>query len=471
AEDLRQPAQLWLMTVTRATVALFDGRFNEAEELIEESLRLGERVQASDAHLSHTVQRFTLAHLTGGLESVEEAIRHSIVDYPARPMFRCMLALLLLELDRDDEARAAFDELAANGFSALPRTNEWLFSLAFLADVGHGLNDASRADALYELLLPHAGRNACTPDYIAIGSVARSIGVAAATASRWSEAEHHFEEAFRANTRMGARPWAARTACDWADMLLRRDGPGDRERASDLADQAAAVVRQLAMEPLSRRARVLGGTPTPGTPEAGLKEVMPARPCIFRREGEYWSVAYEGDAFRLKESKGLTYLARLLASSGREIHALELVAEMRGARPRSARPAEQDLKASPFADTGEILDARAKEEYRRRLTELEDELAEARDFADPERVTRAELEHEFLVRELAGALGLGGRRRREGSSAERARVSVTRAIRAAIARIAEQSPALGEHLERTIRTGTFCSYGPDPRALQDWQLG
>jgi eukaryotic-like serine/threonine-protein kinase len=470
AQDLRQPAQLWLMTATRATVALFEGRFDEAEELIEKSLRLGERVQASDARLSHTVQRFTLSLLTGGLETVEEGIRRSIVDYPARPMFRCMLALLLLELNRDDEAHAAFDELAGNGFSALPRTNEWLFSLGFLADVAHGLGNAAQANVLYELLLTHSARNACTPDYIAIGSVARSIGVAAATASRWSEAERHFEEAFRANTRMGARPWAARTTCDWADMLLRRDGPGDRERALDLAVQAAVVARELGMEPLVRRARKLGAAPPPGASEVGPKNVVPARPCIFRREGEYRSVAYEGDAFRLKESKGLTYLARLLTSPGQEIHALELVSETRGVAPRSARRAEPSLEGAPFADTGEILDARAKEEYRRRLTELDDELAEARDFADPERVARVEQEREFLLRELAGAIGLGGRRRREGSSAERARVSVTRAIRAAMARITEHSPALGEHLERTIRTGTFCSYDPDPGALPDWQL-
>ena len=469
-EELRQPAQLWIMIVTRATVALFEGRFDEAEALIEESLRIGEGVQASDALLSHTVQLFTLHLLKGGLEAIEGAIRRSIADYPARPMFRCMLALLLLELGRGSEAHAAFDELAEDRFAALPRTNEWLFSLGFLADVAHGLGDAARAKVLYDLLLPHAARNACTPDYIATGSVARSVGVAAATASRWREAERHFADAFRANTRMGARPWAARTAYDWGSMLLQRDGPGDSERASELLGQAAASARELDMEPLLVRTGSLTGGPFGEDGRAAAQSGgAPSRPCVFRREGEYWSLAYEGDAVRLKDSRGLRYLARLLASPGREVHALELAAAERGRAP-SARRVERELKASPVRDAGEILDARAKEEYRRRLAALDEELEEARAFNDPERAARAERERDFLVRELAGALGLGGRHRRAGSPAERARVSVTRAIRAALARIGEQSPTLGEHLERTIRTGTFCSYSPDPRVLPDWHL-
>jgi hypothetical protein len=47
---------------------------------------------------------------------------------------------------------------------------------------------------------------------------------------------------------------------------------------------------------------------------------------------------------------------------------------------------------------------------------------------------------------------------------------VTRAIRSALARIREHSTILGEHLDRTVHTGTFCSYMPDPRAPVDWRL-
>jgi hypothetical protein len=77
---------------------------------------------------------------------------------------------------------------------------------------------------------------------------------------------------------------------------------------------------------------------------------------------------------------------------------------------------------------------------------------------------------EFLERELARAVGLGGRERRMNAPAERARLSVTRAVRGAIGRLKAADPALGEHLERTIRTGAFCSYEPDPRLVPDWQI-
>ena len=56
--------------------------------------------------------------------------------------------------------------------------------------------------------------------------------------------------------------------------------------------------------------------------------------------------------------------------------------------------------------------------------------------------------------------GLGGRERRSGSAAERARVAVTRRIRDAIKRISAEAPELGKHLDRSVRTGRFCSYQP-----------
>ena len=86
------------------------------------------------------------------------------------------------------------------------------------------------------------------------------------------------------------------------------------------------------------------------------------------------------------------------------------------------------------------------------------------------REAQADLERDFLVRELSRAVGLGGRDRRAGSASERARVGVTRAVRQAMTRISGQHAELGEHLGRTIRTGTYCSYLPDPRVPADWEL-
>jgi non-specific serine/threonine protein kinase len=133
------------------------------------------------------------------------------------------------------------------------------------------------------------------------------------------------------------------------------------------------------------------------------------------------------------------------------------------------RLAEPGLHVSG-GDAGSLLDPQAKAEYRRRLTELEGELEEAEVWGDPERTARAKEELDFLTRELAGAVGLGGRDRKAASAAEHARINVTKAIRSALTRIRKNSPALGLHLDRTIRTGAFCSYIPDPRSAVPWQL-
>jgi tetratricopeptide (TPR) repeat protein len=176
---------------------------------------------------------------------------------------------------------------------------------------------------------------------------------------------------------------------------------------------------------------------------------------VFRREGDYWSVVFEGRTVRVRDLKGMRYLAQLLAHPGREFHVLDLVAAETG-------------QQMALGDAGEILDERAKTAYRRRLAEIEDDIEQARALGDAEREAQADAERDFLVRELARAVGLGGRDRRAGSASERARSGVTRAVRQGIARIGEHHPELGEHLNRAVRTGTYCSYVPDPGAPAAW---
>lgn len=108
------------------------------------------------------------------------------------------------------------------------------------------------------------------------------------------------------------------------------------------------------------------------------------------------------------------------------------------------------------------LDDRARREYRERLVEIDQALAGADETADVARSAALAAERDLLLAELAAAYGLGGRVRRTGSSAERARTAVTARVRDAIRRIERALPALGRHLDRSVRTGTFCVYDPDP---------
>lgn len=176
----------------------------------------------------------------------------------------------------------------------------------------------------------------------------------------------------------------------------------------------------------------------------------------MHRDGPLWVLRSPLGEARLLESNGLGQLARLLATPGVEVTALELAGRIH----------------TPIgADLGPGLDARAKREYRRRLLELEAEVDDAEAANDPVRSERAHVEMDALLRELKRAIGLGGRDRPTGSDAERARINVVRSLRRAIAAIVDQAPMLGAHLEESVRTGRHCIYLPEPSAALSWRVG
>jgi hypothetical protein len=117
---------------------------------------------------------------------------------------------------------------------------------------------------------------------------------------------------------------------------------------------------------------------------------------------------------------------------------------------------------------GEALDAKARAQYRARLEDLEEEVTSADADNDPERASRARAEREFLLAELAAPVGLGGRSRPVLDPAERARKAVSGRIHDALDHVEVSHPALGRHLRRSVRTGTFCVY--DPAEPTVWRL-
>ena len=195
---------------------------------------------------------------------------------------------------------------------------------------------------------------------------------------------------------------------------------------------------------------------------------------MFQREGGCWFVVYERDTFRLRETKGLRYLHTLLGSPGREILALHLVQRGdEGYAPTSQVPrlqGDDGLRLFMPGDGFDLIDRSARVAYEQRVRELADEAEDAEGFGDSERAALLREEMDFIVEHLAAATGLGGVTRQTASPAERARQSVTKAIKSAAVRVAEHSPALGRHLASTVRTGTYCIYQPDPRVPTSWRL-
>ncbi len=209
----------------------------------------------------------------------------------------------------------------------------------------------------------------------------------------------------------------------------------------------------------------------PGSPKIAV-----ALKGVFVRNGEFWTVGYADASFSLRDVKGLGYIQRMLQHPGEEFHSLDL---LNG--PGAADSAEPDNpdKAALFAgatvrlglgDSGEMLDAKARHEYERRIIALREELEDRRERGNQERVASAQAELDFLLREVSRAVGLGGRIRRAGAAAERARLNVTRAIKSALQKISEHHAQLGNLLDRSIRTGTFSAYLPSPQNTIAWQF-
>ena len=275
-----------------------------------------------------------------------------------------------------------------------------------------------------------------------------------------ADAQRHFEEAGRLWHEVGA-PYEAAVA--QTGLAEAHRAQGNAHRADSEQQAARAVFERIQDVRHADRAAPVAVVPEPDPHRA-------PRLDVFRREGDYWLVAFDEHTVRVRDLKGMRYLARLLADPGREFHVLDLVAAETGPTAAGGRPAEPGLSYRGLGDAGPLLDARAKEAYRRRLAETEDDIGEALAMGDDERAAQADVERDLLIRELSRAVGLGGRDRRAAAASERARASVTRAIRQAIARIREHHPPMGTHLDRAIRTGTYCVYLPDSPTAMEWKI-
>lgn len=519
AEGLRQPVYLYFLTVFRVMRALLDGRLDEGESLTQQALAIGQRVDSHTAAQYFGVQIFRLRREQGRLSELEDIVKGLVAQYPAVPAWRCGLASLYRELEREAEARLEFEILAVSDFADLPRDNTWLTGVTLLAEVCAFLGDARRGATLYQLLLPYAGRNVVIGQAAACdGSISRQLGLLAATLARWEEAVQHFEDALKRHVQMRARPLAARTCYEYASMLLSRGQRGDRERGLELLDQALLTARALGMRGLQEKiqatkagsrlpvhADLEAGGPrdrfpptlsistvrrevaraSAGNAQLHAREPLPAQaqpagPNVFRLQGEYWTLAYQGTVCRLKDAKGFHYLAFLLRHPGKEFHAIELSAVLDKSQTPVSAPlestfsdeqlSEHRLRVGDLGDAGTLLDPQAKSAYRRHLAELRNELAEAQRFHDSARAAKAQAEIDFLTEELAAAVGLGGRDRPSLSASERARLNVTKAIKAALRKIHKNHFPLGQHLAPSVRTGIFCSYSPDLTHPVSWTL-
>jgi class 3 adenylate cyclase len=261
ADLLRQPQHSWHVPLLKATRAMIDGRFDDAERLIEEAFAAGRRAEEPVSAQFHMVQLGLLRRLRRRPDDLA-ATAASIAEltqlaenYAAIPAWRCSLAITHAELGNRAEARAVFESLAANGFASIPSDAQFVVSMSLLAEVADFLGDAERAQQIYDRLLPYDGLNVVAGRAAASnGPVACYLGNLAAVCGRLADAERHYVAALDMTARMGDRPFGARARYRLARLLLRRDAAGDRERGLDLLRETVEIAQEVGMEELVREA-------------------------------------------------------------------------------------------------------------------------------------------------------------------------------------------------------------------------
>jgi tetratricopeptide (TPR) repeat protein len=190
-----------------------------------------------------------------------------------------------------------------------------------------------------------------------------------------------------------------------------------------------------------------------------------ARRATLTREDRCWVASFGDVRCRLQETKGLQYVAELVRNPGVERHALDLVDRVEGVGAGDLAVDRRSL-----GDAGELVDAKARTAYRHRIEALRAEVDDAFAAGAEDRAEKLQAELDELVTHLAQAFGLGGRSRRASSTVERARLNVTRAIRAATARVAEALPEAGPILDLRLRTGIYCAYEPEDNDEVRWSV-
>jgi hypothetical protein len=439
------------------------GELDRAEAMAGEALRLGDAAGDADAVAYYGAHMLTVRWAQGRLGELRDTVRDVIESSTLRRrdvIYPALLAYAHALRGEHAEARAVLDGLLAGGLDAIPPFSTWAGTVAVLVETAAELGDGDLATALADRFLPVAHLPVMPSLAVAcLGPGERVMGRARATAGRLDEAAGWLRDAVTANRRLGNRPVGVLLRADLAEVLRRRGGPGDGERAAKLLAVAVREGRRLGMAGWVERWEPASDGPTAGV-HGGLDAGSDAPPLAgtLVREGGAWRVGIGSRSAVVKDVVGMRYVAELVARAGTDVPAADLSALVAGVTVVDHGPADP------------TLDDRARAEYAQRLRRLERELDLADRAGDAERGRRAADERDALLAALRRETGLGGRPRRMSDESERTRMRVSKAIHRALARVTEADRTLGRALESRIRTGYVCRYSSDPGQPITWTV-
>ncbi|PWV84084.1 Predicted ATPase [Prauserella marina] len=431
--------RMWLASVVdRCIVAAFTGRFAEAETLLLEAERFVEQQDRTHIDTAARHLRWLLAYQRGRLDELD-AMAGTLIE---GAIHRPRLLRAMNELAKGETAfalRYLRDVCERGEGQSIMDMGLWL---RFQAQLAAATGDPELCERARKALLPHAGTYLVSMFGFDIsGPVTYWLGRLDAAQQRWDEAVGRFAAAKRSAERMGSRPWAAEAGAGLAKALAARGNDGDDVRADKLRAEVAAEAAELGMRHL------LPAGDTPGEADHAAADTTNE----FRFTGDVWSLSMAGDTVLMPDSKGLRDVHTLLRQPGTDIPAVALL-----------DPAGGDVVVAAKRLGGDpVLDDEAKARYQRRLTALDEEIEAAIASGADAKAAGLDRERDALLRELRTAAGLGGRTRRLGDEAERARKTVSARIRDTLRKLDDRHPALATHLRAAVSTGANCRYTPE----------
>jgi tetratricopeptide (TPR) repeat protein len=430
-----------VMVLSRhAMLAAIRGQFDTAESLTEQIAEQGRRVGMADTDRLVGTMRWAVMILRGDPPTPRAEAGLAVLRGFARRspghLYEATAARYLLALGRPAEAGLELERVLPRVLAgAGPR---WLGAAADLAMVGVAVGNDSAAARLYSALAGYRGRLVVWAGANNVtGPVTHYLGILADHLGRPDDAAELLSEAIAWEEETGTLPFLAHSLAALGDTLTRRGEAADHRVASEHLRRARDIATRL------------------GMPGLVASSARAADEWSLRRDGPDWLLSAGSEQTRLRDSRGIAYLRALLAAPGREITALDLAGGGAGLAAAAAEP---------------VLDTAARDAYRRRLVALDDDLDAADVAGDSDRARRTAAERDALLAELRRATGLGGRERGVSGADERARVNVTRTLRATLNRISAAAPTAGAHLTASIHTGRACRYQPVPGGPSRWHV-
>jgi hypothetical protein len=382
------------------------------------------------------------------------------------------LALLRLAQGDPASASAMISDAIANPFD-IPSKERPPFGDLRLAPLFDAQSEIAAATGDVDAVVGAAQALRSISDSYPSSSLEASAALAAARAALTSgdhvKAIHHAASATAAWAEIGA-PFE--TAVARMVLAESRHESGDVGGARMEWRAAQAAFDEYGAELWATKATQLLSDPSTAPAPAASSEDSGARTsATFRCDGDTRTISFGEQTVLMRDLKGFRYIERLLADPGREFHVLDLVA-IEGGSPPTVRVVDANSSTTTLGFGGglAILDDEARDAYRRRLADVDADIEDATLMNDVGRVELAQRDREYLIAELTAAVGLGGRSRTVGGTAERARTSVTRSMRYSLGRLAEHHSALATHLEQSVHTGTYCVYSRDPLATIHWDV-